>query len=42
MMFLFVGLGTSVCVCEPLHVSTFLISLGAFGLDTSKMRMPAM
>src|SRR6476646_2926577 len=36
------GLGTRVCVCEPLQVCTFLTSLGAFGSDTSKMRTPAM
>src|SRR4029434_6750320 len=36
------GLGTRVCVCEPLQVCTFLTSFGAFGLDTSKMRTPAM
>src|SRR6187455_2502085 len=41
-MFLSVGLGTIVCVCEPLHVCTFFTSLGAFGLETSKMRTPAM
>ena len=32
----------TVCVCEPLQVCTFLISLGACGLETSKMRTPAM
>src|SRR5436190_24146001 len=41
-MFLSVGLGTGVNVCEPLHVCTFLMSLGAFGFVTSKMRTPAM
>ena len=41
-MFASVGLGTTVCVCEPLQVCTFLTSLGAFGLVTSKMRTPAM
>ena len=37
-----VGLGTTVCVCEPLQVCTFLMSFGACGFDTSKMRTPAM
>src|ERR1041385_7740646 len=42
MILRFVGLGTTVCVWEPLHVCTFLISLGARGSETSKMRTPAM
>src|SRR3979490_3079767 len=42
MTFLSVVLGMIVCVCDPLHVCTFLISFGAFGFDTSKMRTPAM
>jgi hypothetical protein len=29
------GCGTTVCVCEPLHVSTFFTSRGARGLETS-------
>ena len=37
-----VGLGITVCVCEPLHVCTFFTSRGARGFDTSKMRTPAM
>src|SRR5579883_1895844 len=37
-----VGLGITVCVCEPLHVCTFLISFGARGSETSKMRTPVM
>src|SRR5271167_1370030 len=42
MMPLSVGLGITVCVCEPLHVCTFLTSFGAVGSDTSKIRTPAM
>ena len=41
-MFLSVGLGMGVKVCEPLHVCTFLMSVGACGFDTSKMRTPSM
>ncbi len=33
--------GTSVCVCEPQSVATPLISRGADGLETSKIRIPS-
>jgi hypothetical protein len=41
-IFLSVGLGIIVNVCEPLQVCTFLMSFGSLGFAMSKMRTPAM